>query len=540
MAEKPTFKELEQADNERKRAEKELRQYESMVASSKDMIALLNTEFTHLATNAAYVSAFGKTKNEVIGRTVDEVFGKEFFESVIKPHADRCLSGEETHYSDWFDFPVSGRCYMDISYFPYLEKDKETRGFVVYGRDITERKQAEEALRKSEENLAKAQQVAHIGSWSWDVADSKIFWSDEMYSIHELNRESEPSVDYVRSIIHVDDLKIIDDAIIKTDKSNPPPEFMDYRIVLSENKIKWLRATAELLFDDRGDVSQMFGTVQDITDRKRAEEALRKSEERFRSLSESSPMGVFHTDSEGRVLYTNNRWQEITGLTLEESLGFGWSNALHPDNKKALLEEWGRCLSEEKGYSGEFRFVSKSEEVKWVYTKTAPIRAETGQIIGHVGSNEDITQRKKAEEELLEQKSVLEKKNIAFSEVLEQIQVEKRRIKDDVATNVRELLLPMLMKLKTASTNPKYIDLLQHHLVELASSFGREITERTPGLTSREIEISNMVKSGLTSKEIADLLNISHKTVEKHRRNIRSKLGISNKKINLSSFLQRL
>ncbi|MFC1890273.1 PAS domain-containing protein [Thermodesulfobacteriota bacterium] len=278
MADKPTHEELEKMNqeigregNEPKKIEQELLQYKSMISSSKDMIALLNTEFTYLASNDAYLSAFGITKDGVIGHTVGEVFGKEFFESVIKPHAERCMAGEDVHYSDWFDFPVYGRRYMDISYFPYLGKDKENRGFVVYGRDNTERK--------------------------------------------------------------------------------------------------------------------------------RTEEALQESEERFRSLSESSPMGVFHTDSEGRVLYTNNRWQEITGLTLEESLGFGWSNALHPDDKKAIIEEWGRCLSEEKGYSGEFRFVSKSEEVKWVYTKTAPIRAETGQIIGHVGSNEDITERKRKEEE---------------------------------------------------------------------------------------------------------------------------------------------
>jgi PAS domain S-box-containing protein len=146
-------------------------------------------------------------------------------------------------------------------------------------------------------------------------------------------------------------------------------------------------------------------TFRDITEHKKAEETLQESEERFRSLSESSPMGVFHTDKEGRVLYTNKRWQEITDMTLEESLGFGWSNALHPDEKKPLLEEWERCVSEEKDYSGEFRFVSKSGEVKWVYTKTAPIGSETGQVIGHVGSNEDITERKQADKALKESES---------------------------------------------------------------------------------------------------------------------------------------
>ena len=82
--------------------------------------------------------------------------------------------------------------------------------------------------------------------------------------------------------------------------------------------------------------------------------------------------------------------------------------------------------------------------------------------------------------------------------------------------------------------------MLQYHLEELTSSFGRKITEKSVRLTPREIEICNMVKGGLTSKEISNLLNISRQTVEKHRKNIRHKLGISNKDINLTSFLQKL
>ena len=142
------------------------------------------------------------------------------------------------------------------------------------------------------------------------------------------------------------------------------------------------------------------GVDRDITERKRTEQALRGSEEKFRSLSESAPVGIWHTDSAGRVLYTNKRWREITGLTLAESLGPGWSNALHPDDLERIIEEWSRCVSEEKGWSGEFRFISTSGEVRWVLTNTAPIRSETGQVIGHVGSNEDITERKRAEEAL--------------------------------------------------------------------------------------------------------------------------------------------
>ncbi len=146
----------------------------------------------------------------------------------------------------------------------------------------------------------------------------------------------------------------------------------------------------------------------------------------------------------------------------------------------------------------------------------------------------------RANEELGKQKLALQQKNIALGEILEQIQVEKSKIKDDVATNVNELIFPILAKLKLENTSRKYVDLLQHHLEELTSGFGRKIARKSIKLSPREIELCNMVKAGLRSKEISSLLNVSPQTVEKHRKNIRRKLKITNKSINLASFLHRL
>lgn len=147
---------------------------------------------------------------------------------------------------------------------------------------------------------------------------------------------------------------------------------------------------------------------------------------------------------------------------------------------------------------------------------------------------------KESEASLREQKSALEQKNIALSEIIGQIEVEKRKMKNDIATNVNELLLPILEKLKLKNAAGKYVDLLKNHLEELVSSFGRTIRGKRLNLSSREIEICDMIKGRLTSKEIAELLNISYQTVEKHRKNIRRKMGISKKSINLTSLLQSI
>ena len=151
-------------------------------------------------------------------------------------------------------------------------------------------------------------------------------------------------------------------------------------------------------------------------------------------------------------------------------------------------------------------------------------------ISKHLG---EIVERKTAEE-------ALKQKNVALKEILAQIEIEKRTIQDNVIANVDVLLLPTLKKMKMSGFKPELIDLLQRNLEELTFSFGRKISMETARLSAREIEICDLVRNGFTSKEIAGLLHLSSETVAKHRSRIRNKLGIANKKLNLSSYLQTL
>ena len=136
----------------------------------------------------------------------------------------------------------------------------------------------------------------------------------------------------------------------------------------------------------------------------------------------------------------------------------------------------------------------------------------------------------------------LETKHSALVEVLEQVEIEKKSIKEQIVSNIEMVLLPMLKKVSKGSVDMEkgVIDIIRDNLKTLGSSFGFKISKLESKLAPREVEICNMIRSGLSTKEIADVLNISPTTVDRHRNNIRKKLGIVKKNVNLTSYLQNL
>lgn len=288
-------KDLELKVDEISRAEEGLRRYKHIVSSSTDMMALLDTNFTYLAVNSAYLNAFGMTQENFIGKHVSDIFGPELFEKTIKPKALRCIAGEEIHYEEWFDFPANrDKSYMHISYFPYVDDKNEVKGFVVNGRDITSRKRTEKELKKKQEQLEKAQQIGSIGTWELDIEKNKLLWTDETYRIFGLPLGTPLSYETFLNCVHPDDREYINEKWGAAMKGEPYD--MDHRLMMDDGRVKWVREKASLEFDDKGNCLRGIGVTQDITTRKQAEESLSKSEERFRDLFEEAPTSLWEED----------------------------------------------------------------------------------------------------------------------------------------------------------------------------------------------------------------------------------------------------
>jgi PAS domain S-box-containing protein len=185
----------------------------------------------------------------------------------------------------------------------------------------------------------------------------------------------------------------------------------------------------------------------------------------------------------------------------------------------------------------------------WVEWRRRALFDDAGNMREIQSVGRDVTEYKQtaealqaSEEDLRRKNIALERKNTALTEVLEHIEQQKMQIKNDVIANVEDLLFPMLDQLvaRGSSIDKIYLNSIKRSLEDLTSSFGRKITLKDFQLTPREVQICNMIKRGLSSKEIAGFLNISKFTVGRHRHNIRKKLKITNNKDNLNTFLQGL
>jgi PAS domain S-box-containing protein len=159
--------------------------------------------------------------------------------------------------------------------------------------DITDRKRSQEELRKSETRLAEAQQIAHVGSWEWDLANNDLTLSDETFRIFGLApRSIRPTPVDFQELIHSNDRDRVKQAIAKAIEDHGP-FILDYRILLPDKTVRMLHVRGEVILDDSARPIRMVGTTQDITEIKQAEEALRASEERYRVFVEQSSEAIW-------------------------------------------------------------------------------------------------------------------------------------------------------------------------------------------------------------------------------------------------------
>lgn len=180
--------------------------------------------------------------------------------------------------------------------------------------------------------------------------------------------------------------------------------------VRADGSVDYNRWECRPWYDAWGNIGGIIMYTEVITERKCAELALRASEERFRALATTIPVGIYLTNAGGRCLYVNPAWCEMAGLSMEQAVGEGWVKGVHPDDQERIGREWYKAMRSKGSWSMEYRLQAPGGKITWVYGVAAALQDERGMVTGYVGVNTDVTARKQAEEQLKALNDTLEQR----------------------------------------------------------------------------------------------------------------------------------
>jgi PAS domain S-box-containing protein len=574
---------------QRKRLEDELIKSEETVRAllnaPNDRAMLLDTDGTIKALNNTAADAFGKGIQDLIGKNVYDLLPPPLAERRRYYHDEVVRSGKSARYQDERD----GR-WLDTTLDPVHDGQGRVARIALFSRDMTRYKRMEDALRKEKEftaTLIKTSPALFVAI----AADGRILLMNETMLKSLGYRHSEVVDKNYLSFVHEADWPRLGELF-----QTPPREggamVGEGRMVTKDGQERIVEWHSRHIFDDAGELDYFFALGIDVTERKRAEDELRRHRDhledlvkkRTESLSETNVrlqreigernqaeqalkksetmlraifdqtfqfVGVLRLN--GTIVQVNKTAMDFVGTTESEIIRKPfWETPWWVHSKREqdrLREAISRAA---RGELVRFETVHPSPggQLMNIDFSLKPVRDETGNIILLIAEGRDITELKTAVEDLRKreaeleiQSRSLEEANIALRVILKQMEDEKREEKEKILSNVKQLVIPYLNRLKHSRLAKEEMILmktLENNLNSITSSLVTRLSSSYFDLTPMEIRIANLVKEGLMNKEIADLLGTSLNTVTSHRYRIRSKLGLRNKGVNLRSYLLAL
>jgi diguanylate cyclase (GGDEF)-like protein/PAS domain S-box-containing protein len=375
--------------------------FRALAENAPDIITRFDRQLRHLYVNPAAQGVSGMSPQEFIGKTNRELGLPEPQVSLWETVMQRVFASGCEEVMEFEFFTPSGQKFYQARVVPEFSDSGLVEMILCVTRDITELHRVQEALLKSQEKLSLHVQQTPLAIIEWDTDLEITEWNPAAEAIFGY-RKAEIIESSWQALVPLEArervLQVFKDLLTLKQGIQCTNENLtkDGRTITCE----WYNTP---LIDQEGNVVGIASLAQDISQRRRVEEALRISEYRYYSLARLSPVGIYRTDAEGGCLYVNKRWCEMTGLTLGEALEDGWLCTVHPDDRERVVSEWQQAVREQRSFQSEWRLLHPNGAIAWIVTQAVTEVGDSGTVVGYVGTLTDITESKLAEAALRQQ-----------------------------------------------------------------------------------------------------------------------------------------
>lgn len=411
-------------------------------------------------------------------------------------------------------------------------------GFVT---DITNRKQLEDALRDSEEKFSRAFHFAP-NMMSISSIEEGVYFNVNTRFLEVTGFEREEVVGKTST-----ELGFIEPAtreLLKRQLIN------DGRVAGMEIQLR-KKDGLKIICIYHGEIitfeekRYLLSLAEDITERKKVEEALRDAETKYRTVADNTFSWEFWIDPSGTFIYSSPSCERVTGYTANEFERDKYLSRriIHPKDMEVFEAHVVEANKHHLPGCVSFRIIHKDGTEKWIEHNCQPVYNESGIFIGNRGSNRDMTERKRVEEELKCYAKELEDANTALRVFMSRRDNDQKMLEEKLQFNIGDIVVPYLKKLNETdldSRQKNYLSVLESNLNNIVSPYMLNLSATYKNLTPQEIQIANLIRHGKNTKDIAELLCTSVHTIGTHRNNIRKKLNLRNSKTNLRSYLLSL
>ncbi len=390
---------------ERKQSEEVLRESEErfrlFIEHAPAALAMFDREMRYLHLSRRWRSDYRMGERDMRGVSHYKMF-PEMPERWKEVHR-RALAGEVLRdENDHFERADGSVKWLRWEVRPWRDGAGTIAGILAFTEDITERKLADDTFHDSQEKLRLALDGARLGTWNWDLKTGELVGSPLAFAMFGLPADTKFDFEIFLATLHPDDRTMVNDAMNRTLVEHVEYD-VEYRCVWPDGTERWIAAKGRAYHNDAGENIRVGGIVFDVTDRRRALERLRESEERFQAMANGIPQLAWMAEADGHIFWYNQRWYDYTDTTFEQMEGWGWQSVHDPEVLPMVLERWNGSISRGEPFDMELPLRGADGRFRMFLTRVMPLLDSEGCVTRWFGTNTDISEQKESQRQLAEQ-----------------------------------------------------------------------------------------------------------------------------------------